>query len=435
MRSHRAFMEEAARILRGRIGTRTAFWFDIDFIQFKLVNHCYGVEKGTELLMALERFLTAIPEIVLEKRVFSDQFVFLVLTDKPKTDEEVIAAWNRYSNEFIQAQQERYPACKLQLCCGICPALSDDVMADIDNAALARKEARKTRAHNAVMFTGAMIEVLWARQKQEQEIIQALHEKRFVFFLQPKVDLRTGQIIGAEALARRISPHGEVIYPDIFLPIMEENGTVIELDFLIFRKVCEHLSSRLQMGLPVVPTSVNLSRLHIENPDTAARLHAIAQSYNVPPELLEFELTETILLHEYGHVKKLIDHLRNDRYQVSIDDYGSGYNSFAIWQELNYDILKLDKRFLSDDRTLKPRIAMIAPGLIETSKKMNVNVICEGVEHADHCRRLLQWGCWYAQGYYFSKPIPPEQFYKIYQEQDGRYPLPFRADPSKRTNG
>lgn len=161
------------------------------------------------------------------------------------------------------------------------------------------------------------------------------------------MDLETGRTIGAEALARRVGRDGSIIYPDAFLSVMEANGSIVELDMLIYRKVCAFLADRREKGLPVVQTSVNLSRLHIHNPETADIIHSVAQAYEIPSDLLEFELTETILLDEFSGAKQLIDRLRAYGYRVSIDDFGSGYSGINIWQELNFDVLKLDKKFLS----------------------------------------------------------------------------------------
>lgn len=423
--SRTEFIQKGTELTKGHLGKRTAFWFDVDFIEFKLVNHCYGIERGTELLLALEEYMSKLPEIVLYKRVFSDQFVFLVIAEEPKTDEAISAYCSYHSNRFLKEQQGKYPACNLRLACGICAA-TGSVPEDIDNAALARKEARKVRRNNVVVYTKTILENMEARQQLEQEISFALQEGRFTFYLQPKVDLLTGQIVSAEALARQIAPDGGIIYPGSFVPIMEGNETIVELDFLILEKVCKYMADRIQYGLPVVYTTVNLSRLHIKNPESAELLHKIVEKNGVPSELLGFELTETILMEEFAGAKDLIDKLRAYHHKVSIDDYGAGYTGITIWQELDFDGIKLDKIFLSEEGKTKGRNAIIVAGLIEMAGKMDIRTLCEGVEELEQCQRLLQWGCRYAQGYYFSPPVPPEEFYRMYQQKKGYYKMPFR---------
>ncbi|MEG2421634.1 MAG: EAL domain-containing protein [Oscillospiraceae bacterium] len=253
----------------------------------------------------------------------------------------------------------------------------------------------------------------------------ALEQEQFCFYLQPKVDLVTGAVIGAEALARRLDNSGEVICPDEFLPTLEETGLVVKLDLLILRQVCRLLADRLQHDLPVTPISVNLSRLHIRNPDTAKTIHEIASSCGIPAELLEFELTETILLDDFTGAQALTEQLHAYGYKISIDDFGAGYAGINIWQELDFDVLKLDKRFLSQDERLCYRNEALVPGIVDIGHRLGAKVLCEGVETRKQCEYLLRIGCTMVQGYYFSKPIPPEKFFAAYEETGGHYPVDF----------
>lgn len=422
------FLEKANKLTVPLSGKNTAFWFYLDFIEFKLINHRYGMDAGDRLLQAMEDFLGDLPGVSLYERVFSDKFVFAYVSETPQSNDNVTAFWKENSKRFIDGQIKNYPECNIRICCGICPMEGEDAETIIDDAALACKEARKLMGHEPIIYTPAIIKTLDNRRKREMEILQSLNEGRFTYFLQPIVDLLTGKIVGAEALARQISPDGEIIYPDAFLPIMEESGDVIELDFLILRKVCQDIADRISKGLPVVRTAVNLSRLHINYSNTAEKLHAIAQEYNVAPELLDFELTETIPLEELSSARELIDKLRGYNYQVSIDDYGSGYTGITVWQDLDFDTLKMDRKFLSDDITLKVRNTILIPSTIDLAQKMNINVICEGVERVDQYQSLLNWGCHTGQGFYFSKPIPVEEFYDFYVKSEGKYPLPINIE-------
>ena len=235
----------------------------------------------------------------------------------------------------------------------------------------------------------------------------------------------TGEIIGAEALARRIDKNGNMVSPDSFLKILEDNGAIVELDTLILEQVCAYISDRLKNRLSVVRTSVNLSRLHIQNSNAADIFHSIVQKYHVPPEYIEFELTETILLNEFEGAKLLIDRLRGYRYHVSIDDFGAGYAGINIWQELNFDILKLDKKFLAEEEPIKSRNAAIVPNVINIAQRLGIEVLCEGVETEEQCQYLMKLGCTCVQGYYFSRPVSKEQFYKAYIELNGHYACSF----------
>lgn len=306
----------------------------------------------------------------------------------------------------------------------------DDIMELIEKANVAHIKSNKEKVLGAVVFNKSMDKKHNEYMNMENDIYLALKEKSFSFYLQPKVDLLTGEIVGAEALPRRLSSYGTMIYPDIFLPIMETNGSIIELDLLILQKVCEFMADRIQKKLPVVSTSINLSCLHIRKKNTAEILHSIIQEYEIPPKLLKFEITEAIPIEEFSEAKLLIDKLRSLNYSVLIDDFGSGYAGINVWQELNFDYLKLDKKFLSDDELLKTKNSAIIPNIINIAQKLNISVICEGVERADQCRYLLGLGCRYAQGFYFLPPVAPNQFYNIYKQLNGYYLLPY-ADLKK----
>jgi EAL domain-containing protein (putative c-di-GMP-specific phosphodiesterase class I)/GGDEF domain-containing protein len=426
MLNHTELISRAAALIDTYEGENRIFVFYADFAEFKLVNYYYGIKKGDELLDAVTGFVRDIPEVVLCERIFSDEFVFVVLSKAERTDAEILAFYEHYAEKFLETQQGRYPACNLRFCCGIAPVIDHDVVLAIDNANIARRDAKKTGATTAVLFTRSKQEKLAKRQMQEAEIMLALHEKRFVFYLQPKVDLLTGQIVGAEALARRLTPEGEIIYPDNFISILEENGAIVDLDYMILEQSCQHISDRLEQGLPVVRTSVNLSRLHVLNRETASRCHAIAEKYHVPPKLLQFELTESILLHEFREARSLGDRLQAYGYSLAVDDFGAGYTGVNIFLDFDFEVLKLDKKFISDDAEMSARNAAVISGVMKIAKELNIRVVCEGVERRDQCRYLLEHGCHYVQGFYFSPAVSPNEFYQIYQRQEGRYPLPLQ---------
>lgn len=268
--------------------------------------------------------------------------------------------------------------------------------------------------------------VLTKQPRTDEEIMHAMDEGRFLFYLQPQVDIETGEIVGAEALARQRGENGEILGPNAFVPILEKNHKIVNLDYMVLEQVCQHLRARLDRGEPVVHTSINLSRQHIWNLQTADHLHAVVSKYQIPPELIMFELTENILITEFRGAEVLSERLRAWGYGTSIDDFGSGYAGIDIWRHLPFNELKLDKVFLDDTPGQNKKDEVIIRGLIWIAKNLNTTVICEGVERADQCRDLLDMHCQYAQGYYFSKPVPPDEFYERYSELHGHYPMTYK---------
>ena len=428
MLNHRSFIEKANQILDTLSGNGNILLYSADFADFKFVNYFYGIEKGTELLDAVIDYLREIPEVVYCERVFSDQILFIVFTAEARTDEKIIASYNHFSEAFLSTQRAKYPACNLRFYCGISRMTNHNVGEAIDLANMARMDCKRDNVSTAVLYTKDKLQRVARQKREEKEITLALHEKHFIFYLQPKVDLLTGDIVGAEALARRLDENGTMLYPDTFVPIMEANGSIVELDYMICEQVCAYLHNGMKNGLPGIHISVNLSRLHIFNQETADHLLEIVKKYEIPPELLEFEVTESILLKDFTKVKNMIDKLRAYGFSVSIDDFGSGYTGINIFQELNFNVLKLDRKFLSDDPAICVRNSAIIPAIISIAKKLGIYVVCEGTERADQCRYLLNLGCRFAQGFYFSKAVPPDEFYRTYVNQNGKYPLPFRME-------
>ena len=404
----------------------------MDIAGFMAVNRLYGSESGDALLEDLSRCLEGRRPILLCRRLFSDHFIAVARREPDEREDELLAGIGAQLNAFLDGQAGRYPACRLRVACGLCRAETDELEDCVDLANLARKSAKEQGAEAPVLFGLEQRESLAARFAREQTINLALREDRFTFYLQPKVSLRTGEVRGAEALARRKDADGQVVFPDSFLQSMEESGSVVELDLLIFRKVCEYLARRLAGNLPVVCTSVNLSRLHIRRPGAAEQFHALAVESGIPPDLLEFELTETVFREDPRLAKRFINSLRAYGYRVSVDDFGHVNADVNIWQEMDFDCLKLDGRFLSDDPGWKERNEALVPNLINIAHRMNTDVLCEGVETQEQCRYLLRLGCSQVQGYYFSDAVPPDQFYEWYEAHEGRYDLPFqRQEPEE----
>lgn len=406
-------------------GDCSVYLFLDDFANFKLINYTYGFERGDELLNKTVQFIRHIPGCVICERMAMDQFIFVIVTKTLRTEAEIIAAHNEWIETFLATQRDNYAACTLRVWCGVYEVRDWDIATAIDNANWACREAKTTGSLSAVLFKRSMLEKLFKQQLQETVFSQLLKEGRFTFYLQPQVDLNTGKIVGAEALARGFFPNGEMIAPDVFIPILEKNGLILNLDYLILEQVCRHIRERMDNGKPVIQISVNLSRLHLKRQETAVYIHNIVKKYKIPPEFFMFELTESIMLDDFAGAKSLCVNLRRFGYKISVDDFGSGYAGIDVWRNLSFDELKLDKSFFAEDPETKQRNEIIVSGIVGIAQKLKISVICEGIEHAQQCRNLLAAGCQMAQGSYFSKPLPVIDFYTMYHNLHGIYFLEY----------
>ena len=243
--------------------------------------------------------------------------------------------------------------------------------------------------------------------------------------MQPKVNLRTGRVAGAEALARWKKPDGTVAGPAEFVPLLERTGNVEQLDFMIYEQVCRYLCGRQAGDSIVVPVSVNVSRAHLKDTDFVQKVKQLLIRYGVHPSLMEFELTETMLAESMEEAAAVIRGLRALGCKVSIDDFGTGYSALNLLKELEFDILKLDGSFVSGAAAEGYKSDVILRNIIRMADELYMTVLCEGLETAGQVERLNTFGCTLAQGYYFAQPMPAEAFEAFVQQAGGYCALPW----------
>ena len=244
------------------------------------------------------------------------------------------------------------------------------------------------------------------------EVREAMANHELKAFYQPKFNSVTGKLIGAEALVRWQKPDGSFIYPDQFIPLVERSGQVVDVDYYVYREVFKFLADRIAAGKKVVPVSLNVSRVHLNKMSILGYVRELFEEYKVPAEFIEFELTESIYLDNTQMALDLVKGLHNFGTKVSMDDFGSGYSSLNLLSRLPIDIIKLDKVFLKED-TLQESDKIIISCVIDMAKKLRIVSLCEGVETMEQSDYLKDIGCQIQQGYYFSRPVPQEQFEQI----------------------
>ena len=283
-----------------------------------------------------------------------------------------------------------------------------------ERANIAREEARRLFENN-IEFYNERLQQRRAEQEQfEFEMRQALEKNQFVVYMQPKYSAIGEEIVGAEALVRWNHPEKGLIYPNSFVPLFESNGFIVKVDYFILESVCKCIRNWLNEGVKPVVVSVNLSRVHLYNADLVDRLVEITDRYRIPHELIEFELTETVLFEELGQLLNVMMKLKQAGFVLSMDDFGSGYSSLNMLKQLPVDILKLDKAFLDNfdaDETGQKEKTIVSH-IISMAKALDMEVLAEGVENESQKDFLISANCDMIQGYYYAKPMKLESFDK-----------------------
>lgn len=395
-----------------------------DVSNFKYLNEVYGYEKGDMLLKEIANQINTSEGTLFTSRVFSDNIVALVRIGESE-ESRFRGILANGIKKIADNMQKEFVDSRLDMRVGVCtftisgaPVPIKDI---ISNANMARKRAKQPGMPRCIFYDDQM----GAEAKNEiaytNDMDVAFQNREFVVFMQPKVDLASGRVKGAEALVRWKKNDGNIIYPNDFIPIFEKNKSITLLDFYVYEEVFKYIKQRLDDNLPVVPISVNVSRIHLYAIDDIIEcIKGLIARYNVPPRYLEFELTETSFTDKVSDTITLMTRLRKLGVKVSLDDFGSGYSSLNVLTKLPLDVLKLDKEFMHDfgnDSEEK----IVIPSVIDMAKKLNLEVVCEGVETKEQVDFLKSVGCDIAQGYYYSKPISQDNFNKMLEEEREKY--------------
>lgn len=270
---------------------------------------------------------------------------------------------------------------------------------------------------------------IWEKQVYEQEITgcmeDALNEKQFKVYFQPKHDLERNCVAGAEALVRWQHPEKGFMNPAEFIPLFEKNGFITELDKYVWDTTCGYIEKWIKNGYPVVPVSVNVSRTDIYNPGFIEIILGIIHKHGLEPGHIHLEITETAYTENPAQIIEVVNKLKLMGFVIEMDDFGSGYSSLNMLNELPIDILKLDMGFVQNGMCTKSN--NILSFIIGLAKWMDYAVVAEGIETEEQIQMLKDMDCNYVQGFYYAQPMPPEEFedyvlrHKVLYEEDGPY--------------
>lgn len=399
------------------IGDRRVVIIYTDIKHFKYINDTYGYQVGDALLRDFVQAMNEDNENMIGcSRVYSDNFIAANYMPKGVTNEEFKDFIQAVNMEWETKFRDKYLNSRLQFCTGLSvvdkESRSMDAETAVSNANLARKVAKELEQDCCVLFDHSMMEGIKREVEITSYVPKAIASHEFKVYYQPKIETESLKLIGAEALVRWQKPDGSFVYPDQFIPFVERSGQIVEVDYYVYREVFKFLADRIAAGKNVVPVSLNVSRVHLSKMSILGYVKDLFEEYKISPELIEFELTESIYLDNTERALELIEGLHNLGTKVSMDDFGSGYSSLNLLSRLPIDVIKLDKVFLKDD-SLQENDKIIISCMVDMAKRLSITSLCEGVETVEQSDYLKEIGCQIQQGYYFSKPIPQEQFEHI----------------------
>ncbi len=391
---------------------KTYYVCTIDIDKFKYINYSLGFSIGNQVLKNISNILGEflnLPEIYC--RINGDKFAMILRCD---TKEEVIDKIHDLFLKLDEMQIELFSEVKMKFTCGakkIEPNYSINRLIDCANSA--RNSIKGQHKNTVTFFDKTVAEREKEELKIEQRISKAVEDDEFTLYLQPKFKLETNTICGAEALVRWQMEDGMVV-PAKFIPLFEKDGFINTLDFIMYKKVMGHIRKCLDQGLTVYPISVNVSRSHIQNKNFIYQIMDLVREYDVPVELLELEVTESMFVEDRKILIDFIDNIKRLGITVSIDDFGTAYSSLQVLKDVDIDVLKIDKGFLdnidsSSNRKFTKDEAVLK-NIINLANDLNYKVICEGIETQEQIDLLLQVGCKYGQGFIFAKPMPVDKY-------------------------
>ncbi len=416
------FSAEALRMTsKEKDSTTGCFVAVINVAEFRRINEEKGFELGNSILVTIAGIMQrCIGNGELLGRSEGSRFAALF---RNSDADDLLTRLNLMLNSI---QRQVYEKCHTQiyLLVGVCDMNDDPVgfMGALDRAITAQKTIRDRAYYHenlTVFYDGALREKIKERRFIEANMLPALENDEFHVFYQPKVNISTGRVVGAEALVRWIKPDGTVISPGKFIPIFEENGFITEMDFAIYRRAVKDIRRWLDEGIGVPLVSLNVSRHHLADDGFCEKLNALVDSAGVPHELIELEITESLLTENLDKLVETVTWFKDRGFRISIDDFGSGYSSLNLITMLPFDTLKIDGGFfLRNDLTEKNK--KVITSVVTLAKSLNLETVSEGVETQVQVDFLRDLGCDMIQGFFYYKPMPENEFHELLQSQTAK---------------
>lgn len=403
-------MMQAARDRSGQGGVAVAYF---NIADFKLINDMDGYQRGDDVLQDVAAIIEDASRTGgIASRQTADHFLMMF---PYRTKDEAVQRCDAVVRRCRSIVAAGKPiAMRVGLCCSEEAPDAKTPHELTDRARIAKTRGRASN-EDVCLFNASMREDMLRRAELESSMEAALEAGEFFPLVQPKFNVDGTRVLGGEALVRWNRPGEGIVSPAEFIPLFEQNGFIVKLDQHMFERVCQVQRKRLDAGLPVVPVSVNASRLHLHNPSFVPTYVRIKDAYGIPDDLCELELTESMVLEDLDNAVSVIDQLRAAGFRCSIDDFGSGQSSLNALKELPADELKLDRAFLFE-RDHSEKEEVIVRTVIDMAGKLDMKTVMEGVETQDQLSFIKTTSCDMIQGFVFSRPVPLQEFEQLLDE-------------------
>lgn len=406
------FLKMAQRFLM-TAGSGRYCLMTVDIEHFKLFNDWYGQDAGDMLLKSIGTCLRRIQESKggIAGYMGGDDFVIII-----PEHQDTLAGLQNQIVEYVKEYSGT---------AGFLPAFGiyriEDRLLSVstmyDRASMALDSVKGNYARRVGYYDNRMKQKMEEDHRLLSDVQKALSNREFTFYAQPKCNMRTGKIVGLESLVRWNHPERGLINPGEFLPLLENNGLITNLDLYIWEEVCKSVRRWIDSGHRAVPISVNVSRVDIYTLDVADVMKKLVERYRLDPMLVEVEITESAYAEEYTMISSLVESLRGAGFTVLMDDFGSGYSSLNMLKDVNVDVLKIDMKFLDMSEESMGKGVGILEAITRMANIMGMRMIAEGVENKEQIEFLLNMGCTYGQGYYFYHPMPMETFEPLLSDE------------------
>jgi len=386
---------------------KTAFavlFLDLD--DFKKINDSMGHETGDKLLVeAAERLNKVLRATDTVGRLGGDEFIVLLpcLADENDVLAVVDAILHQFRASFKVGSREMLMTVSIGV--AIYPENGNDSSQLLRNADAAMYHAKALGRNTYSFFTQSMNQALARRLELEEQIQGALERSEFEVYYQPQINIRTGEVVGAEALLRWKNEGLGSVPPDEFIPIAEHTGLIVSIGLFVLRESLETLTQWQKLKGRNLRMSVNLSPCQFRDPDLVEDIKFIIKKYNIDAECLDLEITEGVLMSGHDYIDEALKELTRIGVCISMDDFGTGYSSLSYLRRYPFDVLKIDRSFISDI-LLDPADRELIVAAISMAHALSIQVVAEGVETLEQLQILSNLSCDYAQGYYISKPAP-----------------------------